>query len=678
MDRENARQEIKRRISCTEYLQKSKGGMYCCPNPECGSGTKANGTGAVKFYPETNSWHCFSCDMSGDVIDLFRMETGADYNGALSLMAQEIGITIDEYKLSTDASHKVAGSRRNAKSGERDIKAQANTEGETDGKITANYEGYYQECRERLQDPAAMKYLQSRGISPETAAAYWVGYDPASDPSEAGHKEPRIILPTCATHYVARAINESSKIKKLNPKGSTPGIFNLDALYEQDAQEVFITEGIFDALAIIEKGATAIATCSTSNAKKLIEQLEKERTEAVLILAFDNDDAGKKATETMRQGLQRLNISYTVANICGNAKDPNAALIQDPEAFAAAISTAKAAAAAKPDNVSSYIDNLMGEDIAKFAQNEIKSGFANFDRIKVDGKGYDNFLYPGLYCIAAIPSLGKTTIALQMADQIAAGGHDVLFFSLEMSRLELVTKSLSRITAQTDVKTAVTSLQIRKGNITQSVLAAAEQYKKTVGDRLSIVEGNFCCSVSFIRSYIEQYMRRNPKARPVIFLDYLQILQPESTQGRQQTTKEVVDSTTTELKRLSREYGLTIIAISSVNRANYTMPIDFESLKETGNIEYCCDCVLGLQLQCIRNDLFNQDKKTKQKRDKIKEASAAIPRKIELTCLKNRFGISKYSVFFDYDPRFDLFTTCSEAALDFETDEPPKKTRRRA
>ena len=100
LDRDRARQEIRTRISCKDYLVKSKAGLYECPY--CGSGNGPHGTGALKVY-DTNTWHCFACQKSGDVIDLFRRETGADYNTALSLMAQEIGITIDSYRTTAQA-----------------------------------------------------------------------------------------------------------------------------------------------------------------------------------------------------------------------------------------------------------------------------------------------------------------------------------------------------------------------------------------------------------------------------------------------------------------------------------------------------------------------------------------------------------------------------------------------
>jgi len=673
MNRETARQEIRSRISCLDYLQSSKSGLYCCPF--CGSGSGNNATGAVKYYPDTNTWHCFACNQTGDVIDLYQQESGADYNGALSLLAQEIGVTIDPYRPDAAAdfapepkTDRTGGRRSDFSGGGNEMTppeakaAQSGAKAPTEP--PADYTPYFRECRSRINDPAALEYLRDRGISPETAAAYWIGYDPAADPAQSGHPCPRIIIPTSTGHYIGRSINPETpkQFAKMNNKGGKPAIFNSRALYAQEAQEVFITEGAFDALSILEAGAVAIALNSAANAEALIKQLEQRRTAATLILCLDNDDAGKKATETLRAGLQRLNISYITANICAGYKDPNEALTGNRDAFTAAIEQARRQTAAKPDNTAFYIDAIMSGEIERF-KNDKKTGFANLD---AEAGG----LYSGLYVLAAISSLGKTSFALQLADQLAERGNDIVFFSLEQSKLELVSKSLARRTAQENPEKAVTSLSIRKGYLPPQVLAAAEAYKEAVGDRLSIVEGNFDCNISFIGDYLRRYVARN-KARPVVILDYLQILQPADDAPRRASLKETVDNTVTELKRISRELDLTVIVVSSVNRQNYMTPIDFESLKESGGIEFTADVVWGLQLQCINDPIFEKDKGIKEKREKIKAAKAANPRKIELSCLKNRYGKSSYSCYFNYFPANDLFTECSGAELDFDTGPEP-------
>ena len=160
----------------------------------------------------------------------------------------------------------------------------------------------------------------------------------------------------------------------------------------------------------------------------------------------------------------------------------------------------------------------------------------------------------------------------------------------------------------------------------------------------------------------------------MVFIDYLQILQGEPENGKQ-STKEMVDSTVTELKRISRAHDLTVFIISSVNRSNYLTPIDFESLKESGGIEYTCDCIWGLQLQCLNDQIFDKQNNIKERRERIKQAKSETPRKIELVSLKNRYGVSAYSCFFEYYPANDLFIPVETAAADFSG--MPKKAGRR-
>lgn len=677
MEREAARQEIRRNwrqlitgIAHGEAKTRVNGETsYICPM--CGHGAHGDGMTRNPQSADGNGLKCFGCGFSGDIIDLYQTTTGADYNTALQTLAAELNITIDRYQPPRSGENDPAERPTSDFNGQRGInplptikRAENGVKTPTEG--NADFTDYYRVCRERLNDPAAISYLSARGISPATAAAYWLGYDPAADPANAPggkgeirHATPRIIIPTAAGHYIGRSIDPQTakQFAKMNAKGTSPGIFNERVLYAPDVQEVFITEGVFDALSIIEAGAAAIAINSTSNADILINRLAGRRTDATLIICLDNDgqQGTAAAAHKLREGLKRLNISHITADICGSSKDPNEALTADKAAFVAAVEKARQGAAAKPDNTAYYIDQLMTADIERF-KSEIKTGYANLD---AESGG----LYAGLYCIAAISSLGKTTFAAQMADQIAAAGHDVLFFSLEQSRLELVSKSLARKTAQKDIKTAVTSLSIRKGYLPRQVLEAAQEYKAEVNDRISIIEGNFACDISFIGEYVRQYIRRNDR-RPVIFIDYLQILQGAADSGRQ-STKEMVDSTVTELKRISREHDITVFIISSVNRANYLTPIDFESLKESGGIEYTCDVIWGLQLQCLSEDIFDKGENIKKKRERVKEAKADNPRKINLVCLKNRYGKATFDCYFDYYPANDLFTAADTAAIDF-------------
>lgn len=304
-----------------------------------------------------------------------------------------------------------------------------------------------------------------------------------------------------------------------------------------------------------------------------------------------------------------------------------------------------ASSSIKKTNMADYYENQFASDVENFKQGgRLKSGYANIDAI--------TNLYPGLYVIGAISSLGKTTFIHQMGDQMAEAGNHVLFFSMEQSTLELASKSIARTIAQENQQKGLSSLQVRRADLSDSQIASAINKCKTYSDKITIIECSFRATIDDITNTVQEFIKQN-NVKPVVIIDYLQVIQP-SPESRM-TTKDLVDYHVRRLKVLQTDHQLTMIIISSLNRQNYMTAIDFESFKESGGIEYTADVLWGLQLQCIHDDLFSQQNKVNKKRLEIIKAKKAIPRKIELICLKNRFGVSSYSCNFDYYPKYDWF-----------------------
>lgn len=692
MTKEQAAQEIKSRYA--EYLRPAKKrGTYICPLCNNGSGSDGDGI-SVDPHSDGTRLKCFKCGFYGDLVDLYQKEHGGSTGEAFRALYSLFGVEIDG-----EAPQRPAETRREAAGHIDPPQPERGAEATGAGaEPQHDYTAYFRECMARLSMPEAQAYLAFRGISTETAARHEVGFDPGWRSPTATERaklegrtlpptSPRLIVPTSSSSYLARDTRKeipdrTRKYAKM--KEGAVQLFNRTALWNEAGRAVFVTEGEIDALSIIEAGAEAMALGSTSNTDKLLEKLREKPTRSTLILCLDNDPskkdengreigkAGQKATLELAAGLDALNISYVIANICGNHKDPNEALQAARGDFLEAVAAAEHSTAAKPDAVNDYINRLMVEDIKTLQRwTGRKTGFDNLDA-ELNG------VYPGLYVVGAISSLGKTTFIHQMADQMAAAGEHILFFSLEQSRLEMVSKSLARMTAQRDINSASTSLAIRSGAAFQTrpgnemrqraALEAARAYTEAVGDRLSVIEGNFNCTVSFIGDYARRYMKNNPGTKPLVIVDYLQIIQGDPAQ--RQSTKEQVDGNVTELKRLSRNLDIPVFLISSLNRQNYAQPVDFESFKESGGIEYSADVLFGLQLAIMNDDIFNQEKKIKEKREKVREAKAETPRKIELVCLKNRYGRSSFEkpVTFEYYPQFDLFIPAKQ-----EQPEPPRR-----
>ncbi|MDE7201834.1 MAG: hypothetical protein K2O91_08020, partial [Lachnospiraceae bacterium] len=277
-------------------------------------------------------------------------------------------------------------------------------------------------------------------------------------------------------------------------------------------------------------------------------------------------------------------------------------------------------------NMAQYYARQFAKDVENLKKSgRLKSGYCNLDAV--------TNLYPGLYAIGAISSLGKTTFVHQMADQIAESGTHVLFFSLEQSALELASKSVARAIAKENAAKGLSSLQIRRADLSDTRITSALNRCMSYSYRITIIECSFRATIEDITQTVQDYIGHY-RVKPVVIIDYLQVIQaaPEN----RMTTKDTVDHHVLRLKELQTDYQLTMVVISSLNRQNYYNKIDYESFKESGGIEYTADVVWGLQLQCIHEKLFSSPNKINEKRQRITEAKKAIPRKIELVCLKNR------------------------------------------
>lgn len=299
-------------------------------------------------------------------------------------------------------------------------------------------------------------------------------------------------------------------------------------------------------------------------------------------------------------------------------------------------------------------------DVEDFKLNGYRpSGFSN-----LDAKQYS--LYPGLYCIGAISSLGKTTFISQLADNLATNGEHVLYFSLEMTHFELYSKALSRQMFLNEYEKnhkkpplipPLTAMDIRRGvnRDKPEFVQAVQDYMDRVGNRISVIPTLFSIDVEGIIEITEEYMKAHSGVKPIVIIDYLQIVRASKIGNKKLDTKEAVDHIVRELKCFQSKNKLVVIVVSSLNRQNYLMPVDFESFKESGGIEYTFDVIWGLQFTIMNDELFEKANNTKNKRDAVRLAKDKKPRDVELVCLKNRFGRSGYSARFEYYSTNDTF-----------------------
>lgn len=642
MNREEAKQIIRERVRITDYLEKSKGGLYCCPF--CGSGHGTHKTGAVKYYSDTNTICCFGAcgKKSYDIFDIYMNKYGADYNTALQTLAGEIGIEIDTYKPDAAADQE-RREQKAAQAPQSDFKqsddkntmqtqkapengAQERTEGKAD------YTEYYKVCRERINSPEAVSYLSARGISIKTAAAYWIGFDPQADPAKApgGKGEikfpcPRIIAPASKRFYMGRSIdpNTPPNYQKSNAGGSSPDIFNRRVLYAQEVREVFITEGAFDALSVIEAGAAAVALNSTSNADTFIKQLEKKKPAATLIICLDNDKGGHDTTPVIAEGLKRLNIPYITADICGQYKDPNEALTKDREGF---IKSVKAAVAAVNRN---YIDDFL-EKIQTEAYKPYQTDLSFFDDLLNGG-----VIRQSLLLLMAAPGTGKTTLCQQISEAMAAHQKPVIYLNFEMSREQMLAKAISgRLAKRGKFYSALHIMQGYKWNEAEAaeIKEALQEYSRDIFPYLQYNPDGVSSDLDNILEYLKavgEQAKAAGAAAPVIVVDYLHLISSKNNID----TQELIKQSVTGLKKYAIDYDTFVISIVATNRnGNSSGRITLESGRDSSNIEYTADYQLSLNYFDIDNGNIKPHEV-----DKISILQRQEERQMIIRVLKGRF-----------------------------------------
>ena len=169
---------------------------------------------------------------------------------------------------------------------------------------------------------------------------------------------------------------------------------------------------------------------------------------------------------------------------------------------------------------------------------------------------------------------------------------------------------------------------------------AIEAYRKSAGC-LFVREGIAEIGAQEVREEVRQHLRLRGK-RPVVMVDYLQILKPADPRA---SDKQNTDRAVVELKRISRDFDLPVVAISSFNRENYRSAVSMEAFKESGAVEYSSDVLLGLQLAGAGEQGFD-----------VNAAKTRNPRQVELVLLKNRNGSPYGRIPYAYHAAYGYFS----------------------
>ncbi|WP_164512239.1 replicative DNA helicase [Oceaniglobus ichthyenteri] len=207
-------------------------------------------------------------------------------------------------------------------------------------------------------------------------------------------------------------------------------------------------------------------------------------------------------------------------------------------------------------------------------------------------------LYPGeLILLGGRPSMGKTSVALNVALNAARAGHGVVICSLEMNPEAMALRALSEGTAR--ISKAISYRDIRGGDLTDwQMEALAESAKEVASLPIQFLSRQYA-DIGAMAAGAKQAKRIMGNEMGLLIVDYAQLLKVQGARSRYDEVSEISRS----LKALAGQLNVPILALSQLSRAlesrDDKRPM-LSDLRESGQLEQDADAVMF----CYRDEYY--------------------------------------------------------------------------
>ncbi len=216
-------------------------------------------------------------------------------------------------------------------------------------------------------------------------------------------------------------------------------------------------------------------------------------------------------------------------------------------------------------------------------------------------KALDNILSglqpSDLVIIAARPSMGKTALALNIAQNIAKRGKAVGLISLEMSKEQLVERMFCSLLS-------VDSWKMRTGRLTDEDFSKIGSIMDELNSMKIFIDDSIGNSIAELKAKARRLKMES--GLDVLVIDYLQLMSSGNSSSYQVNRVQEISEISRSLKALARDLSIPIVALSQLSRAVELRPSkipQLSDLRESGAIEQDADVVLML----YREDYYEED-----------------------------------------------------------------------
>lgn len=298
-----------------------------------------------------------------------------------------------------------------------------------------------------------------------------------------------------------------------------------------------------------------------------------------------------------------IRVNEQIANLCYAGKEEFSDILAKAEKDIFAVIQNKSTSDFVPMETiaKTVLENIERASRSTEPITGVPSGFIDLDYMT------NGFQPSDFILIAARPSMGKTAFVLNVLQHVASKKKiDCVFFSLEMSKEQLVSRMIS-------MQSGIDASLLRRGNLSDNQWMDLVEGTIEVGNFRITIDETPGISINELRGKCRKL--KMEKDIKLVIIDYLQLMSGSGkrTDGRQQEISEI----SRNLKAIARELEAPVIALSQLSRASETRtdhrPI-LSDLRESGAIEQDADLVMFL----YRDGYYNKDT------DKPNEAEVII------------------------------------------------------
>ena len=238
-----------------------------------------------------------------------------------------------------------------------------------------------------------------------------------------------------------------------------------------------------------------------------------------------------------------------------------------------------------PFMITAYAE-ILDRTMARIEQECKQDGVTGLATGFLDLDDYISGLQKGqLIVLGARPSMGKTTLMMNIADNIAClnSNHPCVLFSLEMQESDICKRTLSRVTK-------IPGDQIFRGKVLAKDWGRIGKGFESLASSLLFINDRSALNVYQMRAYCRKV--RNQHGLKAVFIDYIGLMDGE---GENETLK--IGNISRDLKALAKDFDIPVFVLSQLNRnieARKDRTPQLSDLRQSGNIEQDADVILFL------------------------------------------------------------------------------------